>query len=270
MSFLASQIDFKRRVGPIVRSQSGGRQAPALQLRVVCATILLLITGCYQTAPPLLKASSADRARADEYAEELHAAIWNRLALMPAVAQSKFHQQRPISDRAREAELVEQFRKLAMNRGIHPEFAERVIRAQIDASKRVQTELYEEWKAHPPPEDTHLRDLVQDLRPAIDVTNERMLVALQLLGAVPDELKRAMEHAHARRSPLPPHVSGEAWDVAWGPLLAIPENFMPGREALGPIPTLRSAQPENQPFVPDFAPEEETATVPAEEADATR
>lgn len=215
-------------------------------------------------------ALTSDRSNADEYAEELHAAIWNRLALMPAIAQSKFHHQRPISDRAREAEIIEQFRQMAMNRGIHPDFAERVMRAQIDAAKLIQTALFEEWKSHPPAEDTQLRDLVRDLRPSIDVTNERILVALQLLGAVPDELTQAIEKAYVRRSPLPPHVPGEAWDMAWAPLLTTPRDFMPGRAALGPIATLRSMLPENQPLSPEFVPDEESATLPAEETDATR
>lgn len=212
----------------------------------------------------------SDRKNADEYAEELHAAIWNRLALMPSVAQSKFHHQRPISDRAREAEIIEQFRQMAMNRGIHPDFAERVMRAQIDAAKVIQTALFEEWKSQPPAEDMQLRDLVRDLRPSIDVTNERILVALQFLGAVPDEMKQSIEKAFLRRSPLPPHVPGEAWDLAWAPLLAAPRDFMPGRAALGHIPSLRSTLPEHQPLLPDFVPEEEPTTMPAEETDATR
>ncbi len=199
--------------------------------------------------------SQSDQSKSSEFATELHAAIWNRLALMPAVAQHKFHQKKPISDRIREADVIQQFRNQAMFRGIHPDFAEAVMRAQIDAARLTQEQLHSEWERDPPPEDAQLRDLVRDLRPSIDETNERMLVALQLLGGVPLECQRALEEAYLRRSPLPPHVPTEAWELAWVPLRSVPPNFMPGRAALGKIPTSRSLLPENQPLLPDFAPE---------------
>ncbi|MDP1798906.1 MAG: gamma subclass chorismate mutase AroQ [Planctomycetaceae bacterium] len=219
---------------------------------MVCA----LIVGCTE-APATQPTAPSDQAKADDYAVELHTAIWNRLALMPAVAQNKFHHQRPISDRGREAELVDQFRLQAANRGIQPDFAEKVIRAQIEASKLIQTELHAQWQDHPPSEDTLLRDLVQDLRPSIDLATERLLAALQLLGTVPQENTRAIEHAYARRSPLPPHVPEKAWDVAWAPLRDAPKDFVLSREALKRASSFRSALPENQPLLPEFVPESE-------------
>lgn len=227
------------------------------------------ILGCDRSPPVPLELKS-DHAKADEYAAELHAAIWSRLALIPAVAQSKFHSQRPIRDTEREADVIERFRQLAMNRGIHPGFAEQVIAAQIAAATLTQEVLHAEWKSDPPPEDERLRDLVRDLRPSIDHTNERILIALQLLGSVPDECQRAIQDAYQRRSPLPPQVADDAWNMAWKPLLEAPKNFMPGREALGQIPSIRSTLPDYQPLLPEFTPEAEATPVATEEQDEAR
>jgi chorismate mutase len=244
---------------PIVRQGDTSRQLAWCGYR--CALLLLtgsLLAGC--DAPDSAATSTftvrSERERAEEIAEELHAAVWHRLALMPAVAQTKFVNKRPITDRTRDALLIEEFRTQAHARGIRPEFAERVIRAQIEASKRIQTELYEEWEMTPPADSDTLRDLTQDLRPSIDAVTERMLTALQLLGGCPNEFSRAIEHAYAKRSPLPPQVPDAAWDLAWGPLREIPADFMPGREVLGRMPSVRSTLPENQPLMPEFAPDE--------------
>lgn len=250
------------------------RQFGAWQQRCGVALLLLtaaLLVGCDMgdSAPAASVVIPSERERAEEIALELHAAIWHRLAIMPAVAQTKFVNERPITDRLREESMVEEFRTQAHARGILPDFAERVIRSQIAASKQIQTELYEQWEKAPPSDDEQLRDLAADLRPSIDAVTERMLTALQLLGGCPNEATRAIEHAYARRLPLPPRVPEAAWDTAWTPLRDAPPNFMPGREALGRIPSLRSTLPENQPLIPEFMPEPE-ALASERDSDATR
>ncbi len=240
----------------IVQPEQPVRQAGACgpQLWGLLTIALLFVTGC--DAPPQPNAPQrTEREKAEESAEELHAAIWDRLALMPAVARNKFHYQRPISDLTREMELIESLRQQALNRGIHPDFAETVIRGQIEASKRIQERLHAEWTAQSPPKDVPLRDLLQELRPAIDQTTERLLIALQRLGSVPNEFESAIEQVYARRSTLPPHVPVEAWDMAWAPLREAPRDFFPGAKALSRIPSLKSKQPENQPLLPEFVPE---------------
>lgn len=222
----------------------------------ITALLLLSLAGCRPTAP-VSGSSLPPTAKADEYARELHTAIWNRLALMPAVAESKFHQQKPISDPVREADVIDHFRMQAVNRGIHPDFAEQVMQAQIDAAILTQKRLHAEWKVRPPAEDAQLRDLMRELRPSIDQANERLLIALQLLGSVPAECGPAIEAAFLRNSPLPPQVPGEAWERAWGPLRAAPKNFLPGRAALGEFASRRATPPENQPLLPELVPEEE-------------
>lgn len=239
-----------------------------------CGLVLLtaaLLAGCNggDSAPAAGVSTRSERERAEESAQELHAAIWHRLALMPAVAQTKFVHERPITDRNREELMIEEFRNQAHARGISPDFAERVIRSQIAASKQIQTELYAQWARTPPPDDDQLRDLAADLRPSIDAVTERMLIALQLLGGCPKEAAWAIEHAYARRSPLPPQVTEAAWDTAWAPLRDVPANFFPGRAALGPLPSLRSTLPEHQPLLPDFTPEPESLAS-ERAADATR
>lgn len=240
----------------IVQPQRLVRQAGACRRRLwgLFIIVLLSATGC--DAPPQPKApQQTEREKAEESAEELHAAIWDRLALMPAVARNKLHYQRPISDLTREMELIESFRQQALNRGIHPDFAETVIRGQIESSKRIQERLHAEWTAQSLPEDVPLRDLMRDLRPAIDQTTERLLIALQRLGSVPNEFESAIEQVYARRSTLPPHVPVEAWDMAWAPLREAPRDFLRGAKALSRIPSLKSKPLEHQPLLPEFVPE---------------
>jgi hypothetical protein len=108
----------------------------------------------------------------------------------------------------------------------------------------------------PPSANDVPRDLVEDLRPSIDAATERILIAIQFLGRCPTECGRAIEHAYARRSPLPPQVSEAAWDLSWAPLRDLPPNFAPGREVLGRAPSVSSKTRENQPIMPEFTPEE--------------
>lgn len=210
-----------------------------------------------RTAPPQL----LDAAKLEANGEMLHSAIWSRLALMPSVAYAKFVDQRPITDRTRETELIDRFRAAADLRGISPDFAEAVIRGQIEASKLVQQRLYEDWQAHPPGADWTVRSLNNDLRPAIDETHDRLLVALQQLGTQPDAFPALVEQLSERRQPLPPNVTEEAWSAAWWPLRTATLPYLvprAGRVLRGPstLPTL----PQHQPLLPDFAPEPQEAT----------
>ena len=246
----------KQTAAAIVRQSVSRRQPVAAVVCIVLWSALLAGCGAEPSVGSADVPIRTERERAEEIAAELHSAVWNRLALMPAVAQVKFVQQRPITDPTREQAVIEEFRAQAQARGIRPEFAERVIVAQLDASKWIQSTLHQRWAQMPPDESEELKDLVQELRPAVDAATERILVALQLMGSCPNECQRAMEHAYARRSPLPPQVPEAAWDMAWAPLREAPPDFMPGRAALGRVPSLRSLSPENQPLTPDFAPEE--------------
>ncbi len=229
---------------------------------ILWASLLLLwsLTSC-RPAPELATNVTPNVERTDENGDLLHAAIWSRLALMPSVAYAKFIDNRPVTDRSREEEQIERFRRAAELRGIAPDFAEAVMRGQIEASKQVQEQLSKEWKAHPPTADWTFRSLNNDLRPAIDETNDRMLVALQMLGTMPDEFPRLMEQLSERRQPLPPNVTEEAWATAWWPLRTAKLPYLvprPGRVMRGP--TMMPTLPERQPLLPDFMPEPEDVT----------
>ena len=91
--------------------------------------------------------------------------VAERLALMPEVAKVKWNAQRPVEDLEREQALVEA--TLANVDPVLRPRAERAIRAQIDASKMVQTTLFEQWRAHGQGPFARVRDLDTALRPAI-------------------------------------------------------------------------------------------------------
>lgn len=221
--------------------------------------MLGLLAGCQPTASSSSSTSKTAPALHDRLTvsgDLLHSAIWSRLALMPSVAYAKFVDNRPVTDRIREEEQVERFRRAAELRGISPDFAEAVMRGQIAASKQIQERLLADWAVHPPTADWSFRSLNNDLRPAIDETNDRMLVALQLLGTMPDEFPSLMELLSERRQPLPPNVTEEAWATAWWPLRTAKVPYLlerPGRVMRGPsaMPTM----PQHQPLLPDFMPE---------------
>ena len=99
-----------------------------------------------------------------------------RLALMPEVAKAKWNARRPVEDLAREAQLI------ATLTADVPETsrarAERAIRAQIEASKQVQKDLFAQWNAHKQEPFRRVRDLDAELRPAIGRLTSRLIEAI--------------------------------------------------------------------------------------------
>nr|SBO90677.1 Periplasmic chorismate mutase I precursor [Nonomuraea gerenzanensis] len=91
-----------------------------------------------------------------------------RLLLADEVAAAKFADGRPISDPARERQLLEAVAAQSARAGLAPEAGVRFFRAQIEAGKRVQRGLHARWRAHPELRPRHHPDLATDLRPRLD------------------------------------------------------------------------------------------------------
>jgi len=139
-------------------------------------------------------------------ASALVAAIAERLALMPWVAESKRVAGRPVEDLAREAKVLEAasraVERAAHGRGVPPPKGERVLdfyRAQIAAAKAIQTATL----AGPAQREARAEDLSQTLRPALLRIGDRMANWIVLLGAAPSgEGQAAAGEAPALRATL--------------------------------------------------------------------
>lgn len=111
--------------------------------------------------------------------------IAERLALAREVAWTKFHSGAPVLDPAREDALKAVFVEQARARGLDPHRAEAFIKAQLEASRAVQTELLQDWENPASRPSTPPRDLASDLRPALGSLTPRLIAALPF-GPRPD------------------------------------------------------------------------------------
>lgn len=111
-----------------------------------------------------------------------------RLALALPVAHWKWANNRPIEDPQREAVLLREVDARARAAGVDPAFAQRFFRDQIDASKQMQTALFEKWRTTRPPQGP-APELGTTTRPALDRLTQSMiasLVGVQALRDAPD------------------------------------------------------------------------------------
>jgi chorismate mutase len=123
-------------------------------------------------------ASVGARADGDETAmTNLVALVSQRLALAVPVAQWKWANHRPITDEAREATLLAEVTRRAEAADVDPAFARAFFQDQFDASKQVQTALFERWRASAPPEGSP-PDLATSTRPELDRLTQALIVAL--------------------------------------------------------------------------------------------
>ncbi|PLZ00391.1 chorismate mutase AroQ, gamma subclass [Burkholderia sp. WAC0059] len=110
-----------------------------------------------------------------------------RLALAEPVAHWKWVNHRPVSDTSREQALLADMRKRGTAADLDLSFVQAFFQDQIDASKSVQSELFDAWKTAPPTGSAP--DLVHSTRPQFDRLDRQLIVGLvrvQPLRASPD------------------------------------------------------------------------------------
>lgn len=106
-----------------------------------------------------------------------------RLRLADLVAASKWYNGQPIEDAARERAVLQRAAADAAAKGLDAGWAERVFAGQIAANKAVQAGLHAQWReAGEAP--ARQPDLAQEVRPAIDELNGRLLAALPEVAAL--------------------------------------------------------------------------------------
>jgi len=173
--------------------------------------LLLWQPACATTS----RLTAADTAAIDR----LLALVVERLAVAPDVARTKWNTKAAIEDPVREDQIVRGVGASAADAGVPRETAERFFRAQIEASKVVQRELFARFEASHQPPFPAVADLNATVRPTLDRLTPEMLHALgSALPALGAHNGRSALQAHSRRLNLPLNVSRAALDVALEPL----------------------------------------------------
>ncbi|MGN6231551.1 MAG: chorismate mutase [Trinickia sp.] len=123
-------------------------------------------------------AAALARADDDETAmTNLVALVAQRLALALPVAQWKWANHRPITDTPREAALLADVERRARAADVDPALAHTFFQDQIEASKQVQTALFERWRTSAPPTGA-IPDLATSTRPQLDRVTHALIAAL--------------------------------------------------------------------------------------------
>ncbi|WP_235854513.1 gamma subclass chorismate mutase AroQ [Nonomuraea aridisoli] len=107
-----------------------------------------------------------------------------RLLLADEVAAAKFGTDSPITDPARERELLDDVAERSAAIGLDPRAGVRFFQAQIEAGKTVQRRLHARWLADPASLPRRRPDLATELRPRLDALTPRVLRLLHQAGPV--------------------------------------------------------------------------------------
>lgn len=132
--------------------------------------------------------------------QPLRLAIDQRLLLAQAVARAKWNVQAPVEDLQREAQVIQAAVKQGATLGLPDGWVESVFRAQIEASKIVQRELFANWTAQHAGKFDDAPDLARTVRPELDRITTQILRSLANNQAV---LTNAARQAEVARAMLP-------------------------------------------------------------------
>lgn len=102
-----------------------------------------------------------------------------RLRIAEEVARAKWNSGAAIEDLERETQVLERFIQEAAASGIDASLASTVMRAQIEASKTRQRELFQGWKSRRQGLFIDPPDLSKDIRPRLDQLSIRLIRSLR-------------------------------------------------------------------------------------------
>lgn len=136
------------------------------------------------SAEPLSAASIPDGVEFDALVE----LAAKRLMLAVDVAAAKFVTGRAVDDLAREQEILNWAARGLGEAGPGADARVAFFRDQIVANKIIQRGLLAYWRCHPEGFPGQSRGLTEDVRPALDLINRRMLLLLSHVGeATPEQ-----------------------------------------------------------------------------------
>jgi len=137
---------------------------PRLPQLLSCALLGLIASGAQAATPTA----------APDTLQPLLNTINERLNIADQVALTKWDSGKPIQDTAREALVIANAKKQAVERKLDPDEAADLIAAQIEANKLVQYGLIAQWQAAHKAPDVPRPDLSQ-IRPKLDELQSRLL-----------------------------------------------------------------------------------------------
>ena len=150
--------------------------------------------------------------------ESLRALIDARLLLASDVAQYKWNHHLPVEDLRREAEVIAALGKQANGLGVPQPWAEAFFRAQIEASKTVQNELFQGWDVFKHAQFPDAPDLATVTRPKLDKLTEQLLHALAENWPALSDPKRREDVLRAMHPMQAEDISPKAVSEAIAPL----------------------------------------------------
>ena len=150
--------------------------------------------------------------------ESLRALIDARLMLASDVAEFKWNHHVPIEDAPREAQVIASLGHQASELGVPQPFAESFFRAQIEASKIAQNELFQGWDVFKHGQFPDAPDLAAVTRPKLDKITELLLHALSENWPVLSDPKRRDDVLRAMHPMLADELSPKAVTEAIAPL----------------------------------------------------
>ena len=150
--------------------------------------------------------------------ESLRALIDARLMLATDVAQFKWNHHIPIEDAAREAQVIGALGHQAADLGVPQPWAEAFFRAQIEASKTAQNELFQGWDVFRRGQFPDAPDLATVTRPKLDKITELLLHALSENWPVLSDPKRREDVQRAMHPMQADELSAKAVAEALAPL----------------------------------------------------
>jgi len=139
--------------------------SPRLPQLLTCALFGLFACGAQAGTPAPAPASLLP----------LLVTINERLSIADLVALTKWDSGKPIQDTARESQVIDNARKMAVSRKLDPDEVAELTAAQIEANKLVQYGLLAQWRAADKAPDTPRPDLVNQIRPRLDELQNRLL-----------------------------------------------------------------------------------------------
>ncbi len=170
--------------------------------------------------------------------ETLRQAIEDRLQLAPDVARWKWNRNAEIEDLPRERVVIEAMAAQAAALGVPREDAEAFFKAQVEASKTVQRELFMGWQVLHTGPFAQVPDLQAVTRPKLDAVSSSMARALAANWTVLNDPDRRGEVARALHPIEAEALSMKAVAQATAPLLA-PRPA--GHDAAAPVPMAAKA-----------------------------
>ena len=121
---------------------------------------------------------SAAATESGERLQRLREVMTERLVIMEQVARYKWNAGLPVEDPDREAAILKKTLAIAVGGGLNPEFATRVVRAQIEAAKIVQNALFEQWRIAGAGKFAEVPSLTAILRPEVTRLSNELIAAL--------------------------------------------------------------------------------------------